>query len=157
MGIKYTYKKYEGYEEATNISYRREGMKVHAMGLCTFCFVFSIIAMCVDISKAWGFIFVTLASALWFVYLITKYDKVTENKIARAISKQEKEQYELKKYIETSKYTCKEIKVCDKHSSGICAKCQQKNEVLTLCKVKNNIGVREIYICDNCIGKYQKL
>lgn len=52
-------------------------------------------------------------------------------------------------------YSCDSIDIGDKTLSGRCLICGKKDSTLVFCKIKNWMGTRELYICDDCKEKYQ--
>ncbi len=55
-----------------------------------------------------------------------------------------------------SRYICEQIDILDKNSSGLCVMCRKNKDILKQCKIKNNIGTREIAICEDCIQLFNK-
>ena len=151
MAIKYTYTVYKDFPEATEISETRERIFAILCMLHPLTFIASIICLFVDFYATWPMIFLTILSILSILYLIRYYPVVTEKKIQKAINKRSKMLQEIK----DSKYSCKYIKKLNKVKTGTCALCFSKNENIELCKVKNEIGTREIYLCRSCVSKYQ--
>lgn len=144
----YTYTEYKDFPEATEISKTREGCVYPLFMLFSLALIASIIGLLLGELVA---ILGLIASAAAFYYLFRIYPKVTERKIAKAI----KRRLEMLDEIKNSKYKCKYIKVLDSTKNGTCFICFLKNKSLKLCKVKNNIGTREIYICESCMKQYQ--
>ena len=103
------------------------------------------------IAGEWSAIFGVIVSVAAFYYLFRIYPKVTERKIRKAIN----ERIKLMEEIKNSKYKCKYIKVLNSEKCGTCFVCYLKNKDLKLCKIKNDIGTREIYICESCMKQYQ--
>lgn len=151
MAIKYqyTYTEYKDFPEATEISKSREARVYPLFMLCCLSLVGFIIAL---IAGEWSAIFGVIVSVAAFYYLFRIYPKVTERKIKKAI----KERIELMEEIKNSKYKCKYIKVLNSEKCGTCLICYSKNKDLKLCKVKNDIGIREIYICESCKRQYEE-
>lgn len=152
MALRYTYKVYDKFPEATEISESRERgfaclSVIHGLTL-----IASIICLVVDFSETWPMIFLGIASILSFIYLIYYYPSVTEKKIQKAIEKRKKMLQE----ISNSKYTCKFINCLNDVKSGKCQVCFTYNDYLGLYKVKNDIGMREIYLCQSCASKYKE-
>ena len=153
MKIRYSYKEYHGHPEATEISKNRG---------CAFTFY--------CIALAWG-ILISLATLIenfstsWYIaipvivlcmagyaYLITRYNDVTERKIAKVIA--EKNKIEQKKIAE--KYICLSILALDSYKSGCCEKCLASSSHLRECIVQDQEGERFTFICNSCIAKYNK-
>ncbi len=52
-------------------------------------------------------------------------------------------------------YECSKIVVRDMHKSGICTICRNESQDLKFCKIKSEIGTREMFICDECIKLFK--
>ncbi len=150
MAIRYTYKEYKDYPEATEISEFRERGKICLSAIALVLLIASIICLFLNFTETWPMIFVAIGSIAFFVYFFTKYDEVTEKKINKAIDKRRK----MLKDIADSKYSCKYIKVLDEKKVGKCLVCGLSDKDLTLCEVKNDIGKRRVFICSECQNKY---
>ena len=149
--IRYTYKVYKDFPEATEISESRERNYVFLGDIYLLTLIASIICLIVDFSETWPMIFLAIASIASVYYLINYYPDVTEKKINKAIEKR----LHMLEEIKNSKYVCKYIKILDSTKTGKCQICFAYDESLTLCKVKNDIGTRKIYLCDNCMNQYK--
>jgi predicted membrane protein len=149
MAIKmhFNYKEYPNSSEATDISYLRGLFKVYHRLACSCLFLFSIASLFAFdfLGICFGILGIAI-TVIWFLYLIFRYDKVTEKQIEQHF----KDKEEIKK----SKYICKYIKVFDETKNGTCRTCNTTNTSLTLCEIKNDVGKRKVYICEECIKKY---
>ena len=145
----YTYTEYKDFPEATEISKSREAAWHPLSTICVFGVIASAVGLVVG---GWEAIFPLIISIYSTYYMFRIYPKVTERKIKKAI----KERIELMKEIKNSKYKCKYIKVLNSEKCGTCFICYSKNKDLKLCKVKNDIGTREIYICESCKRQYEE-
>jgi hypothetical protein len=150
MAIRYTYNEYKDFPEATEISESRERGKICFSAIALVLLIASFISLFIDFSGTWPMIFVAAGSIIFFVHLFTKYDEITDRKINKAIDKRKK----MLKDIAESKYSCKHIKVLDERKFGKCLICKQSDKDLTLCEIKNDIGTRKIFICDDCQSKF---
>ena len=148
MKYQYTYTEYKDFPEATAISQSREAAWHPLSTICVFVVIASAVGLVIG---GWEAIFPLIISIYGTYYMFRIYPKVTERKIKKAI----KERIELMEEIKNSKYKCKYIKVLEPTKNGTCLVCFLKNKSLKLCKVKNNIGTREIYICESCMKQYQ--
>ena len=153
MKIRYSYNEYKGYPEATEISKSR-GIALTfysiALGLAI---LFSIIALIADFVASWYIaIPVIVLSGLGFWYLVTRYNTVTERKVAKAIAEKNKEKQ--KKLAE--KYACLYIYRLDNYKRGRCKKCGAASEILRECIVKDRDGDGIIFLCNACITKYMQ-
>lgn len=151
MKYTYEYTKYKDFPEATEISKSREGSRFHLFGLDALLFIASVICLIVDFRGSWQMIFLLAISIGWFIYLVKYYDKVTEIKIQKAIRKR----IEMMEDIASSTYRCKFVHVLGESMVGKCKICPAENSNLTLCKIKNDMGTRSIYVCSDCIRKFQ--
>lgn len=153
MKIQYQYTEYKDFPEATEVSETRARMAVVFAMMLAPCVLLSLIFL-FAFEGIWNRIFSAiflLLSLGGFYYLRNYYPKVTEKKIQKAIQNK----IEFENEIRSSKYKCKYIQLYDKFSTGTCQSCYEKNLSLTLCKIKSDVGTREIYICRNCIQKYK--
>ena len=89
MALRYTYKVYDNFPEATEISESRERGAVCLSGIYGISLIASIICLIVDFSETWPMIFLGVASILSFLYLFYYYPRVTEQKIQKALVKRE--------------------------------------------------------------------
>ena len=152
MAIKYWYKKYENYPEATEISESRERGKVCETGICIVLILASIIALLFfDIVETWPAIFMLIGAVLRFRYLCTRYDEITEEKIQKAIS----DRIIMLNDVANSTYKCKYIKQLNETKLGSCKICGLNEQSLLSCEIKNDIGKRKIFICSDCINKFK--
>lgn len=151
MALRYTYKEYQDFPEATDISESRERGKACLLILGVVLIIASIICMIVDFSACWPMVFVLFGAILLFVYLFTKYDKITEHKIDKAIT----EKIELKEYAKNARFICDYIKPLGEKKIGKCLNCYKTQTSVTQCEIKNNIGKRNIPICDECLSNFQ--
>ena len=90
------------------------------------------------------------------VYSFLYYDKHTEHKIKKEIERVIKEREEMDTYIRESKYVCKYIERNPKTSQGKCMVCFGSFDFLQECKIKNDIGTRTIFVCNECINKFEE-
>ena len=151
MKIRYTYNKYKGYPEATEISKSRgRAFTFYSIAL-GWVILFSVIALIADFVASWYIaIPVIILSGLGFWYLITRYNTVTERKIAKAIAEKNKaRQIKLEQ-----EYECFYIYRLDNYKKGRCEKCGSLSEALRECMVKDRNGDGSIFLCNSCIAKY---
>ena len=153
MKIEYHYKEYKDFPVATDISESRARIAVVLSMLLLYCLfsasVFLVVSDYLENRIICGVL--VLVSLAGLYYLRNYYPKVTEKKIQKAISNQIRFEQEIK----DSKYKCKYILPYDKFSTGTCNTCYLKNQPLVLCKIKNDVGTRETFICRNCIEKFK--
>lgn len=151
MKIRYSYNEYKGHPEATEIS------KSRGIAFTFYCIalgwavLFSIIALIADFVASWYIaIPVIILSGVGFWYLVTRYNTVTERKIAKAIADKNKEKQ--KKLAE--EYICLYIYRLDNYKRGRCEKCGAPSEALRECLVKDRDGDGSTFLCNSCITKY---
>lgn len=159
MRIRYRYKEYKDFPEATEISKERERRKANLEFLLPFEIIFTICMIVVAIIGMHPVsillsIFLLL-STVYSVYTLRHYDKRTEDKINKVISDTIKEKVELKEYLTNSKYQCKNIVHKKEFKNGKCLTCHNLCENLEKCRIKNNVGTREIFICKECIANFE--
>ena len=151
MKIKYQYTEYKDFPEATEVSKDRARLAITLSILFCSCLAMSLIFLLTleedRISSALMLVF----SLAGLYYLRNYYQKATEKKIKKVIQ----QKLEMENEIKNSKYKCKYIHLSDKCSQGTCQSCYGKDQQITLCKIKNDIGTRDIYVCKSCIEKYQ--
>lgn len=85
-----------------------------------------------------------------FLYWITERKKTNEFNAKEELERKNKEKQEL----ENAKYVCNYIKTFEETKNGTCLVCRANNVELTLCEIKNQVGKRNIFICENCIHKF---
>ncbi len=159
MRIKYTYKEYKDFPEATEISKGREQRKVNLELLLPFEIIGTICIIATTVMSRHPLLILLsilmVLSIVHSVYALKHYDKRTEDKINKAINDTIKEKIELKEYLADSKYHCKSILRKNEYRKGKCLICNNQCENLEKCKIKNVVGTREIFICNDCITKYE--
>ena len=84
------------------------------------------------------------------LYLIFGYDKVTQKKIAKAIEKRDIMNREIKE----SKYIAKSIMYLCDINGATCIICR-KNVSSRKYRIKNDVGTRDIPICNECLEKFK--
>lgn len=151
--LEYSYTEYKDYPIATEISKDRASLQAILLYNGALWFIISaIIFFSMGVPEGdWSGIWILLLFIPFFVYMIRYYPRVTEKKIQKAIAEQIQLQYDLA----NRGYKCKSIKLLDRHSTGKCVECAHPTSYLTLCKVKSDIGTKEINLCSDCIRKYQ--
>lgn len=155
MKYTYSYTKYEGYPEATEISESRERRKTPLILLNFWMVVLWLVLLFgVGFNTIWEYLLAILilgAPVASTVYVFTYYDKVTEKKINKAIKKRDIMEVE----IAASKYKCKSLKLLDDIGTGKCWICYNKDVRVMRYRIKNDIGVRDIPICNDCVEKFE--
>lgn len=153
MKIRYSYKRYNGQPEATEISKSRGCASTFYGIALSFIMLFSIISLIEDFSTTWYIAIPVLVLCIaGVIYLCTHYNTATERKIAKVIS--EKKHIEQKRMAE--KYICTSVFGLDSYKSGRCEKCAVFSENLRECIVKDRDGERFIFICNSCVAKYNQ-
>lgn len=154
MKIQYSYKVYKDFPEATEISESRERSGTMLSILFGSWFVVSLVlafTVCETASDWIEAILSILVSGLLIWYMRYRYPKRTEQLIQESI----RNQIDLKENWEEIKFRCKAITLREGDcKEGTCFTCYQKN-TLTRCKVKQDAGKRDIYICQACMDKFR--
>lgn len=153
MKIRYSYKEYIGCPEATEISKTRGILLTFYSIALGFGILISIFALIADFVGTWYIaipVVILCGSGSW--YLVTRYNTVTERKIAKAIA--EKNRGEQRKIAE--EYICLSILGLDSYKSGRCEKCFTPSGHLQECIVKDREGERFTFICNSCITRYKQ-
>ena len=120
MKIRYSYKEYSGHPEATEISKNRGCAFTFYCIALAFGILVSLATLIENFATSWYIaIPVIVLCIVGYAYLITRYNDVTERKVAKAIA--EKNQIEQKKLVE--KYICLSVFELDSYKSGRCEKC----------------------------------
>ena len=151
MKIQYQYTEYKDFPEATEISNERARMATVFSMLLFSCLGLSLIFLLAFEEDRIISALMLILSLAGLYYIRNHYPKATEKKIKKAIQKKMEMESEAKE----SKYKCKYIQLLDKCREGTCQSCYEKGRQIILCKIKNNIGTREIYVCNDCIQKYR--
>lgn len=153
MKIRYSYNKYNGYPEATEISkFRGILLSIHypAVTLVAFC-LFALLIH--DFESNWYIGIPGILFCGWgYVYLILFYNKITERKIAKAIERQD----EMERNSPDAEYICLFIFRFDDYKKGQCEKCSEHSEKLRKCWVETRYERKVNYLCDSCIERYLK-
>lgn len=154
MKIQYSYKVYKDFPEATEISESRERSSVILTMMFGMMLVASIVlalTVCKTVSEWIEAILAILISGFLLWYMLYRYPKRTERLIQESI----RNQINLKENWEEIKFRCKAITMFEGDSKeGVCFTCYQKN-TLTRCKVKQDAGTRDIFICRECMEKFR--
>ncbi len=123
-------------------------------------FLFSFIGAYNDLNtdyvNAWGWV-VAIISAIIIIYLIFFFDKLTVffviNQIKYNYGKAV-EEIKMHEEINFSRYDCKYIQNYLEFRKGTCDFCGKREQELQLCKIRNKIDSRTIYLCGDCIRKF---
>lgn len=152
--IPYKYTEYKDYPEATEISESRERLKIVYPILIPLVVIFALPSLLLYASKSLFGVLLLLCFianiVLVIIYRIKYYDKVTEKRIIKAINKWST----MDKEIKESKFIVNNIKyLCDVNN----AKCMicYKNTCSSKYRIKNNIGTRDIPICNECLENFK--
>lgn len=156
---RYQYKEYKDFPIATEISESRERRKpLLRFSSCAFsCLLLpAFIGNLLILSPiAILLFFLSALSVLTTIYAFAYYDQHTEKIIKKHIQQTIAEKAEVAKHLKESKYLCKSIKHTGRFQSGKCMICFIHNPQLEICKIKNEMGTREIPICKECIEKFE--
>lgn len=153
--FRYTYSEYKDFPEATQISKTRAEL-LHFWTFVLFsCYLVSagLIFAADNLVDRFIGIFLLIFSICFSVYLFKYYDIVTEKKIRKAIE----QQIQIERDATVGKYKCLSIKILNASFTGTCMMCNNPRAPLTLCKIKKDIGTRELHICEHCIRKFKGL
>ena len=151
MKIRFYYKEYKDYPEATKISKFRGILWTFYSIALSFTILFAIVSLIEDFSTSWYIaIPLLILCIITFGYLLSGYPAATERKIARVINGKNQA---TKKMIE-EKYKCLYIYHLDTYKRGHCEKCGIVSEHLRECAVKDRDGDQVLYLCSSCITKY---
>lgn len=80
------------------------------------------------------------------IYKFTAQDKVKEMEAVQIA----KEKAEAKKH----QYDCERIEILKENKEGTCQICRSSNIQVSLCEIKNRVGTRNVFLCEECINKY---
>ena len=154
MRVKYTYSEFKDYPEATEISKEREAKKTVIPRYIGALLVIAIVFLCffgkLSIDAIIGLVLAIIFMVLLLLYYIFAYDKVTQKKISKAIAKRDI----MNKEIKESKFVVKSIKYLCEVNNLKCMICF-KNTSNSKYRIKNDIGTRDIPICDECFEKFK--
>lgn len=145
--IEYKYKEYPNFPEATELSRERGELKARLRIFSGFLIAFGVIFL-----VAWYVSIPLLLLAIGLKYYLKKhYDDATDRKVLKLMH----EINENKRDRLENKYQCKFIKKTDNYMKGKCLVCFAQSDNLCQCRIKNSVGVRDIYICDSCISQFE--
>lgn len=144
----YYYKEYKDCPEATAISEWRNRAKIWHYLWCSVILFMCLLFTFIDSADRWLAIVGDVLCVIWLLHLKFRYDAITEKQIRQA--------FKNKAEIKNSKYDCDYIKVLNDKKIGTCLSCRSQGVPLTLCEIKNIVGKRNVFICDNCIEKYKE-
>ena len=156
MKIKYQYRyqEFENYPEATEISKQREEQKARRKALSPFLYILYPILIIGVLSGSYqlGLLWLAIPLLILIIYAIVyftkNYDKITEKKIKEAILRADL----LKQEVANDKYKCKKIKFLSNVKDSKCMICFKRTSNSKY-RIKNDIGTRDIPICDECLKK----
>ena len=153
----YTYTDYKDFPEATEISESRSRNFFYLFALNILLLLIFILIFFEESETMMSaenlIIFAALVMSL--LHLIFGYSKVTDKKIKKAIDKAKQDRFDLEYEIATGKYLCKSIKVSDITRVDSCLVCYKKNIPVTRSKIKNSVGTRDIFVCNECIQQFK--